>query len=607
MFKQINRFAFAFAFLLNSLLFSGISHRLHGQEISNYGIKSLSQRDGLMSNKVTSILKDSKGFVWIGTDNGLNKFDGRTLSQFCLLDPCEELAENYVQDIIELQTGELIVASKLGAFVVSQDRSEIERIELDVAEYQAITLFGDSKKLLIGTDGSLYEVVFTENAYDHRVLLTKTDGFTEILQRGNQLWVGTWQSGLFIYDIEKEEWTEFNQKYNEALNGDSIKSVMVMADGHNQDLWVASYDYGLYHITKDFEVNFYEHDDNNPNSINSNKIKTLELDDKGYLWLGFEESGIDRFGPEVNEFIHYYSQFQDQGVYEGYGVYSTYLDDQNQIWVGFRNDGLKIIPLNPSIFDHHLLMEEDENNSVIGITATEDELYIGSKGSLLIGNSQLPDEFKNYQLPNNESPQAIYPIDKNEILIGTRLGSIFLFDNSTKSFNRFLKRQDESKFKGFKVNSFHQVSKDIILIGSQNGTFKFTRSTRELEFVEKTWTHTFLPADDGSIYFINFGKNQFQYFPETGKLNTVEVDIYKNVKAGVITNNTLYLGSDLGFFKYDLNTKSLKHYKSIYPLINSQVNALVLDRNGRIWASTHENVFCFDPIKETFRVFSESD
>jgi signal transduction histidine kinase/ligand-binding sensor domain-containing protein/DNA-binding response OmpR family regulator len=601
------------------LLILGHSFSLGAQDFSGHHIKKLSQKNGLSSGKVNVILKDSRNFVWLGTDNGIDRFDGKKIKTFCLAELCDsETDVSYIRTIFETSDGQLWVGTKDGLFYF--DRNTEQFISFQFPGLDVLNLTEDlDGNLLIGTNSGAYVLLKVSQQIIslQRHLGIEENEFEEIASvsviladRNGHLWLGSWNQGLYLIDPQKKTQENVSEKLGIIEEEGEIKNISAIIEGPDGSIWIGAYELGLFRIApnkRDYQL--YQHDPSDPNSLNNNRIKSLSFDKRGYLWIGLEEGGLDRFAPADEQFKHFLSSFQGEGLQEGYSVYSTYVDNQDQIWIGFRNDGLLIAPLFSSLFEE-ITYEEDglkEAFAILSLFEEENSVWAGIIGGLrkIDKRSHL---YQNYMLPGNASPLSVTQLDEAHLLVGTMTGEIFLFNKNNGSFRPFLTEQQQAMFKNSKVNTLYRYSNNKLFIGAKKGTFLYNLADNSLEQVVSSWTHTILTGPDESIWFIHFGREEpVQYFPETGKTIIHSPDVNGDVKAAIYIDDKLYLGTDLGLFKYDVNNKSSIQLKDIFPYINQQVNAMLLDDSKNIWFSSVDGIIRLNTSDDSFRSFDAFD
>jgi ligand-binding sensor domain-containing protein len=218
--------------------------------------------EGLSQSNVTCIFQDSRGFMWFGTWEGLNKYDGYTITVYKNdpLDP-NSISNNYIKDIAESKNGDLWIATG-GGGICRYDRNKEHFIKY----------MHDPKNA---------------NSISHDIV-------NSILEdvRG-KLWIGT-KAGLDMFDPVKNKFEHFT---NDPDNKNSLSSsyVKYIFKDTRHDLWICTSNGLNLYSPETNTFRSFQHDKNNPQSIGSNNVNRMFEDSKHRLWIGTDGAGIDLF------------------------------------------------------------------------------------------------------------------------------------------------------------------------------------------------------------------------------------------------------------------------------------------------------------------------
>lgn len=597
------------------ILTVSLSYGQQKNDMPSSRIKSLSQKDGLSSNKITSICKDDSGFIWFGTTNGLNRYDGKSIRSYKYSpENPNSLSSNYVKCIYKDQGGNLWVGTTKGLNLFDYETHTFKRQQINdaegtiaviaMAEDQNHNLWMVTSKGLSRLSAQTWHYESYREHYQ-KPEFTKS-AITKILcDSSGEIWLGTWTDGIYRLNPDTGLATKFSIQ-DHSNNITDIGHISAFTEGPDKSIWVGGWDFGLMRIFPDRQsAAFFKHDDENVNSLNGDKIKSLAFDKNGVLWIGTEESGLDRFLPQDGSFTHYFADFHSSDIYEGASIYSILIDDQSLMWLGFRNDGVKKVPLYSLPFQHYK-RPEDENYRVFSFSEGGEGLWLGVRGALdqlNLGTGQ----FTRAPLPNNETPISIYQLTSGKLLVGTYKGSIFLYDLVRGSFDAFLPDHLKAIFAGNKVNCFLEVPPHNLLIGSQAGFFNYDKKNSLLKRISPKWIHTILPAGSDSYWVLRFDEAIDQYFPTTGQLSTKKFKSIGPLKSAVYSEEHIFIGTDLGFYKFNLKNDSIYQYRNIFPFESNQVNAILQDQNQNIWFTSESDLVLFDRRRKIFRTFNKKD
>ncbi len=321
-------------------------------QTQNIQFKHLSNDDGLSHNWVRSVYQDKYGFIWIGTDDGLNRFDGITFRQY----------KNNAKD-----------KHSLGGHAVP-------------------ALFEDSKnRLWVGTDQGLNLYDRQHDCFIHNPRWPQYMITALAEDSDHRLWIGT-TTNLFYLDLQNDSVHTYGQKDFTLSKGSlSNGNILSILAENNNSIWIGtSQGLNLYDPETGTMINYY-HDDKDPNSLSNDGIHSFVKDHVGRIWIGTAE-GLELFlnakdHPQQGQFIHYHNKGKDPYSIMKDRVLSLMEDKKHRLWVGIENGGLNMVDLNTftighSIFAHFQNNPNDEtsisNNSIHC-------LFQDKQGNILIG------------------------------------------------------------------------------------------------------------------------------------------------------------------------------------------------------------------------------
>ncbi|MFZ6768205.1 two-component regulator propeller domain-containing protein [Undibacterium sp. Di26W] len=307
-----------------------------------------SEHEGLEPGPVSSILEDKDGVVWVGTDDGLKRWDqasGRFSSYRHHASDRHSLADNRVTRLLQDRSGTLWVGTWLGgASRTNLFSGGFERMlhlpgepkTLSNNTVSAIT--GDNGHIWIGTGSGLNRLDKATGqikVYQHQAAQPYSITNSKIralqLTPDAKLWVGT-QDGLNLFDPVSERARHFQ---NDPRNPDSLSSNIVHSFTYDRagNLWVASDD-GLNRLdAKTGKFHRYMHDPKDPDSLSHGRVVSLLFDRHGQLWAG-TFGGLDKLDMQTGHFTHYRHNPGDGSTLSHSRVYAVFEDSSGSLWVG---------------------------------------------------------------------------------------------------------------------------------------------------------------------------------------------------------------------------------------------------------------------------------
>ena len=270
----------------------------------------LTTEDGLSQSAVTCILQDKYGFMWFGTQDGLNRYDGYNFKVF-KNDPEDSttLSDNFIFSIYEDDSGTLYIGTQSGNLH-----------EYDPTKESFSIISPDSINLHKTDMNSVLAVYYDES---------------------NIKWTGglSQETGLKMENIETGEVKTFTHDPNNKSSLSSNKVYSILRDSKGS-LWIGTFD-GLNKLDEETGIfTHYKNNPDNPNSISDNFVWPIYEDSRGNLWVGTVSGGLCKFDPQSNSFINYKNDPEDPTSLNDNFVFSIYEDRSGVMWIGANLGGI---------------------------------------------------------------------------------------------------------------------------------------------------------------------------------------------------------------------------------------------------------------------------
>ncbi len=469
---------------------------------------NLSVEDGLSQAAVTAIVQDAAGFMWFGTQEGLNRYDGYRFETFFHDDGDPgSISNNWVSSLLADRTGRLWVATNGGGLNrLDGETGSFERFLHDpndpgtLSSDRVRVLFEDSRGALwIGTDGGGLNrfdpgtdrfVAFHNDLSDPKSLSdNRVRSICE--DPSGALWIGTDGGGLNLLDRETGTFVRYRHDPVDprSLSDDRTKSLSVDRGGA---LWVGTYAGGLNRLdraTGQFER--FRNDPSDPGTLPSDLVSALLEDRDGVLWVG-TESGLSRWQPGSASFLNYKHQDEVAASLVEDRVLSLYQDRGGVIWAGTYG-GLSKWNATLGYFEHY--RREGGNpgslsNNVVTSFAedAENRLWVGTYGGGLNQSGPVAGQFRVFRNeegdPESLSDDRVMSLfsDREGVLwVGTLTGGLNRLDRSSGKFTHL--RHDPHNPRSLSsdgVTVIFEDSQGILWVGTyQGGLNRFDRAGGE--------------------------------------------------------------------------------------------------------------------------------
>ena len=598
----------------------------------SFNFKNITIEDGLSQSTVETIYQDSKGYIWIGTNDGLDRYNGYEFKHY-KHDKYDKnsIANNYIVDIIEDKNGYIWVSTIGGLSRINPDKDEIKN-------YYSKE---DSGNL---SNSNLWQILCTK---DNRLIASTIDGlnvydknkdkFTRILYKEGELpsqyiysleedinghiWVGT-DNGL----VELDKDLNIVKSYHDTIGDSDVYNVY---DDSKGNIWVCTLDNGLFKINlDDNSVENYKNN-NSKISIPSNNVRDIISDSEGKLWIATDK-GLCTFDYEREEFITYNKKLYQSNSLIDDEIFCLLKDSSGLIWIGTYSG---ISRFNPNSNFTHFKLDPYEDNSISGnvihgIYEDDDKtLWIGTNESgvnIINGES-----IKHLNKENsNIVSDLIEDITgfKNYIFIGTNEGLSVLVKNDKTAKNYTITNYTtKDGLPSNKIRSLFIDSKGYLWIGTNKGLAIL--DTNNNKIIDITYILDEMGVSDKfirAVYEDSKGNYYIGCFLEGGLIkinpNTKEYKIYKNIEnddSSISNNSIRYINEDLygnilvgtshGINILNLSTDKFNHYTEKDGLINNTIYGILVDKNNGIWMSTNAGISKLSTEDATFKNFTITD
>ncbi len=586
----------------------------------------LTTADGLANNRVEVIFQDSQGFMWIGTWDGLNRYDGYRFTVY-RHDPNnpDSLSGNRIHDIIEDNQGRLWVASgPAGVTLFDPHTERFSRFLVDPANSDngVFTLFQDSHKViwLGGMSNGLSRFdPATETITRYPPDPDNPHGFQDniiweiIEDRSGQLWLAA-SSALVKFDPRTEQFT----RYVPTNDTEEIRTVYEDAAGN---IWLNGSAMHKFDPTTETFTHY-------PTPVGDAPIIRTLADRKGNLWVA-TLNGLFRFNLQTEQFTHHYSHRPtDPGSLSGNRLFSLYEDRAGVIWIGTENAGLNLFDPRQTQFTYY---RHDPANPLSLGAARVNSIYGDESGLLWLGTDTVLNRFdpasrqiSHYTPDPTSSPSpfgisAIYRDREGLVWFGLR-SRLYRFDEAQGAFTGY-EAVDEPSRPGppVYIAAIYEDPAGSLWLGvnrGQSGLLRFDRRTETFQVYASD------PANPNSI-----GMNSVQaiYGDTTGELWLASVrtlsrfdqpsDRFHNYQTPYESANDLYkdpngalwIAADDGLYRFEPGPERFTRYTDQEGLPANGVMAILADRMGNLWLSTRKGLSRFDPRVENFRNYDVDD
>ena len=584
------------------ILFFIIPLNLYSQ-YQNIKFNHISVEQGLSNPAVKKIIQDRFGFIWIATEDGLNKYDGYTFTVYRnKLGDTTTISNNIVRTLYEDRSGELWIGTWSGGLhKFNREQENFTRLwprkssfKDSIISWSVVNLYESQIKnedmLWIGSTNGLIRYDRREKKYilympeeDKRPekFSNRITGITQ--DNSGNLWIATLLDGLFMFDVKTERFTRWPAG---STNGDKFRNRLVrslyssLTSGLDL-LWVGTDWDGLYRIEPATgNISHYFHQPDDPNSLSNNLILSIcqsRVDSSKILWIG-TGNGLNQLNQDSNKITRYFHDRSNPGSLSSNQVNDIYEDESGVLWIG-TNRGINKITPQKMEFKH--LMDN------FSITCIQESFMDG---------------------------ESIF-------WLGTENNGLLKLNSKTREFSVFLLNPKNKKDQAFpnKINSIIESSvggNKILWLGTHNGLIKLVQKTNQYKhyYISENDPHTnivksIVQEQNGIIWVGTSNRYLFKFDPQTElftEMGDRHIEEYLNIFIVFVDKkNNVWVGAPETLMKLNAGSGKFTRYKK--QVYNKQVSAIYEDNDGIFWIGTSKGIVRFDPKTELFERYTELD
>ncbi len=626
----------------------------------------ISLEQGLSQSVVTCILQDRKGFMWFGTMDGLNKYDGYGFTIY-KHDPQNgnSLSDNSITALYEDRFGMLWIGTRDGLNRFDRITERFTRYRHDPANPHGLShnniaaLVEDHVNaeagLWIGTTGGGLNWFDRKTErfhhYQHDTANVNSLCNNQVraihIDKTGVIWLGT-AGGLNKLILEKNDGqaqpaAQFTHYKYDPNNANSLSHNLIWAihEDRRGHLWLTTFGGGLNKFDRASGLfKHYLHDEKDSNSLNHNTARPICEDPlRGTLWIG-TSGGLDEFDPTIERFTHHQNDPANPNSLSNNDVWSVYKDRSGTLWAGTYGGGInkfseakekfahfKHEPSKPHSLGHNMVMSIHQDRSGV--------LWVGTGGGGLFQYEAQQQKFLRYQHdPNNASSlsndgvAAVYEDHTGTLWIGTGEG-LDRFDRTGKRFIHYRNNPaDPHSLSSKGVSVIHEDHTGTLWIGTGAGglnrfdraTGRFVRyqhdsanphslSNNNIYAIFTDPAHElWIGTESGLNKYDRVGDRFIRYQHDQSNPQSLGNNRVFAIYADHHDSNRLWIGTwGGGLDQFDQRTGEFTHFTEKDGLPNGVIYGILGDAAGNLWLSTNNGLSRFDRRAKAFRNYDVDD
>jgi len=645
--------------------FEGISK---GQRLR---FEHISIEQGLSQSTVFCMLQDSQGYMWFGTEDGLNRYDGYNFTVY-KYDPENPNSFNgiWITSIYEDRSGVIWIGTRNSGLVrFDRDSETFTSFQNDpqtphsLSHNQVTAILEDQAGVLwIGTPHGLNRfdrengqfIQYQQDPNDPHS--SSSNAVSSIYQdREGVLWIGTEGGGLGRYDQENEAFIQYQNDPGDphSLNDNNVRVIYQDLSGI---LWIGT-DGGLSSFDRENDgFIHYQHDSDDPESLSSNQVRSIYQDREGALWIGTWGGGLDSLDRETETFIHFRHDPGDPHSISSDIIASIYQDREGVLWVGTVAGGLNKLDIGWRNFGLYQHNPNDPNSLGSNLIRTfyEDRsgtLWIGATATGLDRFDRATGRWHHYEHDPDDLDSlsdnwvtCLYQDQSGVLWVGTNNG-LDSFDPATEVFTHY--QSDSTSPDEKTIRIIYQDRSGILWIGARSGGLNrfdpesghwrnYRHDPNDPESLSDNWVSAIYQDRSGALWLgtgggldrldgeseIAIRDGTFTHYradPNDAQslVHNFVTEVYED-REGVLWVGTAdgldrlvpSAGSGQALSKVegsDRATGTFDHYRIQDGLPNNVIYEILEDEQGYLWLSTNKGLSKFDPRSGIFKNYDVTD
>jgi ligand-binding sensor domain-containing protein len=608
----------------------------------NLKFKSIKASDGLINSTVQVIFEDSYGFIWLGTHHGLQRYDGKSFTNFThKKSDSTGLSHNYINDFCEDHNNDIWIATSIGLnrYSREQDRifryrwkgENIEQLE-DIFVMRILHDESNPGTLWMTSPGSMLirlnvqsdeATVFKFAGDENALVLIESESplFQEYLLVGaTELYLFNKSNGEFknIHALHQSDDMSTN-RFNDLVFDPSDNNIIWGATG---DIWGRGTTGGLLKFNLETGESRFFNRENRPGEIPDRHILSVCFSSSDKLWVGTRNYGVLLYDLKQDRFYNYqYNEYDDGSLVTENAIRAMHLDRSGTLWFGTWGDGASVLSPALQKFTHYKHLPNVKgglpDNWITGITEDKDgNIWIGTKTGGLCKFDPQTDAFETHlkefaeQDPPTEITYLFYD-SRDQLWIGTYAHALYRYDPSTRKKIHYPRGNSAQSISQKRISAINELVPGEVLISTyggglnifnyESGSFKrYMNDPQDSTSIPDNQIWLPFLGDDGNYYVGGNSSGGLIRFDPTTEIFTeplVRPDINTFLVSAKNSQGRVFIDAlSYGLSEITVGEQVTFHTlqdKAGKPIVGGE--SIAIDVQDKIWLGTENGLLRYDP------------
>ena len=582
-----------------------------------YYFKKFEAEDGISNNSVINALQDKKGFLWFGTPDGLNRYDGRNFKIFKNYGRPGDLQSNAIYYLHEDQKGTLWVGTEKGLFRYDENLRQFQLIGFTRNKTIRAIQSDANGGLWIAEASGIYIYHHANNSigfYPYSFLR----GATSLAKsKDGLIWIGCRSAKLASYNLKSNTFKIYDIKIENSLS--TIEKILPVND---ESIFVGTSSHGLKILNRKTN-HFYNANIFPPNKIFIHDILQYK---PAEFWIA-TETGLYIYNHNTKTTVALTKDRMDPYSISDNAVYSLCKDQEGGVWVGTYFGGLNYYS-NPQFLIKKSFPAIGKNSIAGNVvrTITQDRhknIWIGTEDAGVskfnINTNQFEDPLPiRSQLPSTNVHGLL--TDGDELYVGTFEHGLYIFNYATGALKGHYYATSISSLKSNYINTILKRNENEILLGTSNGLYSFDKQHNNLKEIKTIPLNKFVSAitiDSSKNIWLGFHTEGVLFIDSNNNVKQLTIrstGTNKNLlKETRILNfyfdnlNNLWICTENGLYKVNIKGGQVKQYNHNSGFPSNIIYAIVQDKLKNYWTTTSKGLVRIDYNNGDVKIFRKSD